>query len=122
MTRNRDINGKRKRIWAAFGLLLPFLFYFAGTNLCFHIHQFGDTKLVHSHPYAGDKQNPAHKHSPRQFQTISLLSAFVTDSHIAENGIRPMVFCQEIPSFYQFSFSSIVTRRAPGRDPPFSLL
>lgn len=63
---------------AALLLLALFSWYWSATTLFPHAHHIDGRTYVHSHPYSGGTSgNPAHGHTPQQFQLISHLSVLV---------------------------------------------
>lgn len=54
-----------------------FLIYFGNITLFTHSHIMNGVTIVHSHPFKKDNADqPAHQHTPAQFQLIHQLSSF----------------------------------------------
>lgn len=59
-------------------LLALFSWYWSATTLFPHVHYIDGRTYVHSHPFSGGTSgNPAHSHTPQQFQLIAHLSLLV---------------------------------------------
>ena len=63
---------RRHRI-IAFLLAMLFIGFYAGNNLCTHVHYVDNVMIVHSHPFSGS----GHSHSSAALQAISLLNSAV---------------------------------------------
>lgn len=48
-------------------LITLFVWYYAGTTMCYHTHIVNGVKIVHSHPFP----NSTHSHSTASYQIIS---------------------------------------------------
>lgn len=61
------------------GLLLIVLFYLGSISFFYHLHQIGETTILHSHPYKKSCDgSPLHSHTKSELQLIQHLSEFNT--------------------------------------------
>lgn len=58
-------------------LIVLFVSYYGGTTLFYHTHEFGWSKVTHSHPFFPVKDAPGHSHTSNQCQAIDYLSSIV---------------------------------------------
>ncbi len=58
-------------------LIVLFVSYYGGTTLFYHTHEFGWSKVTHSHPFFPVKDSPGHSHTPDQCQAIDYLSSII---------------------------------------------
>lgn len=72
------MQGLRKHIGTL--LLLLFVSYYGGITLFRHVHQWGESTIVHSHPHS---KNCEHSHTAAEFQFIQQISAFLSIAAVA---------------------------------------
>lgn len=96
-------------------LLVLFCWYYSGISFSGHTHNINGKAVAHSHPGA----TKGHTHSTAQFNTIDILTHFLSDGPAelfhAENAAVPAVIveCSHIQEIYNSAELSVKTLRGP---------